>query len=89
MPGPTPFAATTPLPPTLGPTPTPPRPTDVATAYVTAWQDGRYSAMYDLLTPAAQASTTRDLFVRRYSNIHAGIGEVWSRSGSWTSRPIR
>ena len=32
--------------------------------------------MYDLLSASAQASTPRDLFVRRYTNIHDGIGET-------------
>ena len=32
--------------------------------------------MYDLLSAGAQASTPRDLFVRRYTNIHDGIGET-------------
>jgi penicillin-binding protein 2 len=31
--------------------------------------------MYDLLSADAQSSVTRDAFVRRYTNIHAGIGE--------------
>ena len=32
--------------------------------------------MYDLLSADAQAGTPRDVFVRRYANIHDGIGEL-------------
>jgi len=32
--------------------------------------------MYDLLSADAQSSIARDAFVRRYTNIHAGIGET-------------
>jgi penicillin-binding protein 2 len=58
------------------PTPTPARPGDAARLFFDAWQDGRYSTMYDLLTPTAQAAIPRDLFVRRYRSIHTGIGEL-------------
>jgi penicillin-binding protein 2 len=57
-------------------TPVPQRPEDTATAFFTAWQQGQYSAMYDLLSAEAQAATSRDLFLRRYTNIHDGIGEI-------------
>ena len=45
-------------------------------AFFNAWQQGRYSAMYDLLSIDAQAATARDVFVRRYTKIHQGIGEL-------------
>ncbi|MGI9148121.1 MAG: penicillin-binding transpeptidase domain-containing protein [Chloroflexota bacterium] len=54
----------------------PPRPDDAAIAFLGAWQHGQYSAMYDMLSTAAQAATPRDVFVRRYTNIHDGIGET-------------
>ncbi len=57
-------------------TPVPKRPEDAANAFFSAWQNGQYSAMYDLLSTDAQAATTRDTFVRRYTNIHDGIGEL-------------
>ena len=57
-------------------TPVPKRPEDAANAFFAAWQQGQYSAMYDLLSAEAQAATSRDLFVRRYTNIHDGTGEL-------------
>jgi penicillin-binding protein 2 len=57
------------------PTPVPARAEDAASAFLGAWQQANYSAMYDLLSSAAQAATPRDVFVRRYANIHDGIGE--------------
>ena len=57
-------------------TPEPSRPEDVANGFFAAWQQGRYSAMYDLLSSQAQTATPRDAFVRRYTNIHEGIGEL-------------
>ena len=68
-----------PAPPTLAAptaTPVPKRPEDAANAFFTAWQQGHYSAMYDLLSADAQAATSRDVFVRRYTNIHDGTGEL-------------
>ena len=62
--------------PPASPTPVPKRPEDVATAYFNAWQQGEYTAMYDLLSSDAQAATQRDVFVRRYTNIRQGIGEL-------------
>src|SRR5437879_2320432 len=56
-------------------TPVPRRPEDAASAFFSAWQQGQYAAMYDLLTAEAQAATSRDVFLRRYMNIHQGIGE--------------
>jgi penicillin-binding protein 2 len=70
---PPPTAVPTSPPPTA--TPVPKRPEDAANAYFTAWQQGQYSAMYDLLSADAQAGTSREAFVRRYTNIHSGIGE--------------
>jgi penicillin-binding protein 2 len=57
-------------------TPVPKHPEDAADAFFSAWQQGQYGAMYDLLSAPAQAATSRDLFVRRYNNIHDGIGET-------------
>jgi penicillin-binding protein 2 len=57
------------------PTPDPRRPEDAASAFFAAWQKGQYSAMYDMLAADARAATPRDVFVRRYTNIHQGIGE--------------
>ena len=48
----------------------------MANAFFGAWQQGQYAAMYDLLSTDAQAATARDVFVRRYTNIHQGIGEL-------------
>jgi penicillin-binding protein 2 len=69
-----PPATPSPVPPTA--TPVPKRPADTANAFFAAWQQGQYSAMYDLLSSAAQASTPRDVFVRRYANIHDGTTET-------------
>jgi hypothetical protein len=69
----------TPIPPTAPPptaTPVPKRPEDAANAYFGAWQQGQYSAMYDMLTADAQASIAKGAFVTRYTNIHDGIGEL-------------
>lgn len=71
---PVPTAVPTSPPPT--PTPVPKRPEDAASAYFAAWQQGQYPAMYDLLSADAQTSISRDAFVRRYTNIHDGIGET-------------
>ena len=57
-------------------TPVPKRPEDAANAFFTAWQQGQYSAMYDLISAEAQAATPRDVFVRRYTNIHDGTSEL-------------
>ena len=69
-------APTVPTEPPPTATPVPKRPEDVANAYFSAWQQGQYAAMYDLLSADAQASIARDAFVRRYTNIHDGIGEL-------------
>jgi penicillin-binding protein 2 len=69
-----PPATPSPVPPTA--TPVPKRPADTANAFFAAWQQGQYSAMYDLLSSAARASTPRDVFVRRYANIHDGTTET-------------
>jgi penicillin-binding protein 2 len=65
-----------PPPPPATPTPAPNRPEDTASAFFAAWQQGKYAAMYDLLSTDAQATTPRDTFVRRYTNIHDGIDEL-------------
>lgn len=62
-------------PPTPAPTPAPPSPDEIAATYFQAWQQGQFDRMYDLVSDAAQATTSRDLFVRRYTNIRAGVGE--------------
>ncbi len=54
----------------------PKRPEDAAAAFFSAWQQSQFSAMYDLLSAEAQAATPRDVFLRRYSNIRDGIGEI-------------
>ncbi|MBV9325807.1 MAG: penicillin-binding protein 2 [Chloroflexi bacterium] len=75
---PTPTPAAAPVSPTEPPptaTPVPRRPEDAANAFFSQWQQGQYSAMYDLLSTDAQATIARDAFVRRYTNIHDGIGE--------------
>src|SRR5262245_26064128 len=69
----TPAPAPTEPPPTA--TPVPKRAEDAANAFFAAWQRGQYSAMYDLLSADAQTATPRDTFVKRYTNIHEGIGE--------------
>jgi penicillin-binding protein 2 len=69
-----PPTAPTPLLP--APTAVPKRPEDAANAFFSAWQQGQYAAMYELLSADAQAATPTDVFVRRYTNIHAGIGEM-------------
>jgi hypothetical protein len=65
----------TPTIPAPTPTPAPAPPEAIAARYFDAWQQGQYDRMYDLLSGLARTATPRDLFVRRYSNIHAGIGE--------------
>src|SRR5579864_1568050 len=80
-----PLPPPTPVPPTEPPataTPVPQRPEDAANAFFNAWQQGQYSAMYDLLSADAQAATARDAFVRRYTNIHDGIGELKLTAGA-------
>src|SRR4029077_17202691 len=78
------LAACSALEPAPPPTPTIPAPTPtlapappeaIAARYFDAWQQGQYDRMYDLLAGLARTATPRDLFVRRYSNIHDGIGE--------------
>jgi penicillin-binding protein 2 len=71
-----PAAQPAPTPPAQTATPVPRRPEDAAQAFFTAWQQGQYAAMYDLLSADAQAATPREVFVRRYTNIHDGIGEL-------------
>ena len=54
----------------------PKRPEDAANAFFGAWQQGQYAAMYDMLSTDAQSRITREAFVRRYTNIHDGTGEL-------------
>jgi penicillin-binding protein 2 len=68
--------AGTPAPPQPTATPEPTRPEDAAQAFFSAWQQGHYPAMYDLVATSAQAITPRDVFIRRYTNIHDGVGET-------------
>ncbi len=57
----------TPLP-TPAPTPTPlPKADAVAQAYLTAWSNGDYNAMYHLLTPDSQARLSREQFENHYN----------------------
>src|SRR5260370_29816766 len=71
-----PNQARTPTVPAPTATAVPKRPEDAANAFFSAWQQGQYSAMYDLLSAEAQATTAKDLFLRRYANIHDGVGEI-------------
>jgi penicillin-binding protein 2 len=77
--GPAPTAAVQSTP-TIAPTYAPPTATpaanglaDAVSQYVAAWQDGRYSDMYQLLNAAARSTITETKFVQRYSNIATGI----------------
>src|SRR6266571_6618779 len=54
----------------------PKRPEDAANAFFSAWQQSQFSAMYELLSAEAQATTAKDVFLRRYTNIRDGIGEI-------------
>jgi len=65
----------TPTIPAPTPTPTPAPAEEIAARYFDAWQQGQYDRMYELLASSARTATPRDLFVRRYTNIHDGIGE--------------
>jgi penicillin-binding protein 2 len=74
-----PFEQTAPPTPTLPAptaTPKPIAPEDVANTYFQAWQQGQFERMYDLLSAQAQATTPREVFIRRYTNIRDGIGET-------------
>src|SRR5215207_1743105 len=60
------------VPPTIPtPTPKPVSPEDVAAEYLRQWQDGQYGRMYEMLSVGARATTPRDLFVRRHTNIRS------------------
>lgn len=61
-------ATATALPPTGTP---PPQATafEVAEAFLTAWHDGRYSDMYDLLSAGSKQAIARDRFVARHEGI--------------------
>jgi penicillin-binding protein 2 len=78
----TPVASTAPR---VSPTPTsaPPTPTPAAEAlqdtvnqFVTAWENGRFSEMYQMLSTNAKASITEQRFVERYTNISNGIEQL-------------
>lgn len=51
---------------------TQPSPYTVMETYLEAWEEARYSDMYDLLSSGAQAGITRDRFVQRYQAITEG-----------------
>lgn len=70
---------TTPIPtsaPPPSPTETPAAPDQAASMFLGSWQQGNYAAMYELLSGEARAATARDVFIRRYSSIHSGLGET-------------
>ncbi|TNJ67730.1 penicillin-binding transpeptidase domain-containing protein [Paenibacillus hemerocallicola] len=48
-------------------------PLEAFKAYLTDWQQLNLEAMYDRLTPEAQARITRETFAERYRNIYDGI----------------
>jgi penicillin-binding protein 2 len=56
-------------------TPTPATPEQVAARFFAAWQQSNLGGMYDMLSSVARATTPREVFVRRYTNIRDGIGE--------------
>src|SRR5579871_1484422 len=57
-------------PPRVTPTPKPSaNSSDTAQQFLNLWQQGQYSAMYDLLTSAAKQSISSDKFVARYQAI--------------------
>ncbi len=63
-------ACSPPLP--VGPTPTPTPPQsaeDVARQFLGAWEQGDYIAMYDYLSPAAQAAIGKGSFIQRYYDV--------------------
>jgi penicillin-binding protein 2 len=59
----------TPVPTTLPPAAG--NPADVATAFLNAWSQARYSEMYSLLTPADQAVYSEDDFIETYQSFAA------------------
>jgi penicillin-binding protein 2 len=61
-------ATATAVPPTATPAPTN-TPQGAAKAFLTAWQAQDYATMYTLLSQEAQATITKDAFVKRYSEI--------------------
>jgi penicillin-binding protein 2 len=46
----------------------------VAAAFFRAWEQRQYDRMYELLSESARQTTSREMFVRRYTSIHDGIG---------------
>lgn len=81
------------LEPTAEPTPAP-TPTEVDTEaplrvaqnWLALWSTGDYSAMYDLSTKEVQASTSRDAFATRYTQIAEEAG-LTSISGTIVGQP--
>jgi len=59
-------AAPTPVLPTPTPTPPPYTPEAAATAFLSAWEQADYEAMYGLLSSASQATTDVEAFAARY-----------------------
>ncbi|MDQ0338162.1 penicillin-binding protein [Caldalkalibacillus uzonensis] len=51
-----------------------PTPEETFDQYVSFWEKGDYSAMYELLSSEAKAQYDLDYMVERYENIYAGIG---------------
>ena len=49
-------------------------PEETAEAFLRAWAEGNYEAMYDLLDAASQERYAREYFIDRYTNISSGIG---------------
>ncbi len=52
-------------------TPVPPRSEPVAQAFLQAWEQGEYEAMYELLSSPAKASVSQEAFVQRYQDVAA------------------
>lgn len=51
-------------------------PSEALAAYLAAWQKLDFEAMYDRLTPEAQAKQTKEAFAERYRKIYDGIEAV-------------
>ncbi|ELK46612.1 penicillin-binding transpeptidase domain-containing protein [Halobacillus sp. BAB-2008] len=50
-----------------------PKPEDTFTAYMDAWENGKYDKMYGLLSESSQGLMTEEEFVDRYETIYDGI----------------
>jgi penicillin-binding protein 2 len=59
-------------------------PEDVAGAFLSAWNEGRYVDMYALLAPAVSGSISEDTFVARYEDVTSGA-QLTSVNASITS----